>query len=235
MTSHRVLTLQSASFVNHTAGFFFDLGPLNEAGVRSIFPQGVNASYTIGLERVLQNYLAAFDHQIICELVPLFFKPPKKKRAQTGTQRGGAIIRFDEIRFRPADDAKASVAWRQTHRVSDRARTGFGSIGRVVIDTSDLLSHVSRSLKNGRFDEEGLSIKATSETVWSELSRNMRGVLHTWLQKGVFRPKTYATKPSREGCLLDRSDQVVIGLLYGLFSFGTKHAAFSVPVKPIEV
>jgi len=183
---------------------------------------------------VLQNYVVAFDGRIICEVVPVYYKMPKKDKAGSARKTRLVVFRFDEIRFRPADDSKASAALVQMHSGSDKRRTGFGSIGKVVIDTTDLLKHVNRSLKNAGVSEESLSIKATSTLVWPDLSRNMKGVLHTWLDKGVFRPAIYRMKPSREGCELDRSDQVVVGLLYGLFSFGAKHAAFSNPIKPLE-
>jgi len=211
-------------FDNAKAVFSFASQGLSPPQVRGVFPRGLEASYHLGQERILQSWLELVSYQCEVHIVPRFHSRP-----------GNPPARLDWIRFVPTNLGPFLSGTLPLLADPERGLVGYGSLGRVVMRVPDILSYVEESLRENGFDPStnpALPISVSSELVWKRLSKNMKGVIHNWMSKGpVFRPKDYVTKPSREGCRLTLADQVVIGLLYGFFDFGVKMKAISEPVE----
>jgi len=204
--------------------WIFDLTGLSEPQLSYIFSRGLGEKYQIGIDRLIQKYLEIANFEVLVLIQPLFFK-----------SSGRHAARHEQLSFwNLSTPSETRDLYLEYLKKSNPVSVAFGQIGRIEILAKEIWAGVNLSLEYMDHPEKKdlkLSITESSKHIWQNLSSNMAGVVHTWLQNDpVFRPETYVTKPTKKGCKLAVSDQVVIGLLYGMFSFGVKHNALRRPV-----
>jgi hypothetical protein len=198
----------------------FDMTDLSEGEIGCIFPYGYNwVDYLFGEDRIIQNYLEARNYKVEVMTIPLF-----RQSRGNSAKRGDAIAFMSTEYFvkPPMHTYNSNVGW-------------YASVGYASINARRIYNYVVRTLEEAgkSVDDEPLfSITESSQLLWSTLSRNMKGAIHNWMltKEPIFRPHHYVTKPNKTGCRLSLADQVTIGILYGLFSFGVKYEAFTGPL-----
>lgn len=206
---------------NDHAFWEFDLTGWSAGRIKRVFQwRGSGVQYSLGSDRLLQKYLEEVRYEAELIVSPIFIQ-----------SQGRHARRIERITVWSLEDCGAlHDIWRRDERHNQLV--GLGSIGFAQISVEAVAAHVKQRLEAlGKVtsEEKRLTISESSQGVWNGLSCNMRGVIHDWMTKPnkgpVFWPEQHPGGTGRTGCRLSESDQVVVGLLYGMFSFGVKHEA----------
>jgi hypothetical protein len=198
-----------------TASFVFCFGKPGRSYYDRVFSDLTEgSSHSIGADRIIQYYLEDMNYSVICRVYPFIMDDIGRS--------GRTILFYPERLHYPVDSVL---------RLYFKVQVPLGRIGYATISAADILDYVELKLTSvGRNDLT--TIKQSSDEIWYGLSRNPKGAIHVWMQRGpIFRPQKYVTKPSRSGCRLSKSDNVVIGLLSGLFRYGVRYSDFKGKAK----
>lgn len=188
-------------------------------GVSSL-QQAKSRTRHIARDRLIQRYLEIHHFDVTLFALPAFLKVADSKDPDKIR-----VKRVDAVWLFPSHEdrlAKTIVT------LAKQGTMSLGALGHITIYAKEIYSYVARALPDTK---ARMSIKEASERVWPNLSRNMQGVLHTWLRREVFRPEVYRSRPDPRGCELSASDQTLVGIMYSLFSFGCHFELFSGPSK----
>lgn len=212
--------LFGAVLPTRTSDFIFFFGESLDARVPEVFHGGVKGpEYSVGKDRIVQKYLELFNYSVVSRIYPYVLNKPSRL--------GKTVLFYPEAMEEAISQVMAFVQ-RQVVRIG--LVTGYATI--VV---SEIHTYVTEKVKK-EFGDRDLTIRECSESLWHTLSPNPKGLIHTWMRRGpLFRPETYVTKPSREGCRLSTSDSVVIGLLSFMLRYGLQYKDFEGPCQAMPM
>jgi hypothetical protein len=178
-----------------------------------VFDEGLGgAKYQIADKRILQKLFRCHGYDLEVVLYRGLQGSPSTKT--------GPIPKIDFISIAPPEESR--VVSESLREIKHKMGLSV-AFGELTINVFDIIEHVNPRLAS---PDEMLSITKSSERVWGTASRNMKAAIHNWMSKGgIFMPAEHKPKSHPGGCRLSRDDQVVVGLLYSLFSFGLPYAA----------